>query len=349
MKPIRFIRSVSSLLIFFVLISCSSDVYKTVYPTLVDGRYDSEFPYNSSSEQLEEISSAVKLLNTIAFYSSHIFSEGSKIKLSDLNEEVISNNAINSTFYNHTASGTATVIYSQNRSVALLTCAHIIDYPDTVISYFKTPTGAKTKYIQSFSVRERQSIYVTDLPEFGEVEILLLDRARDIAIVGKEFKSVEPQNIPVFTYPIGSAKQLDWGTFVYIFGYPMNLKMVTKGIVSSPNKDGKGSFLIDAVFNRGFSGGIVLAIRDGIPNFEMVGLVRSVPAEYENVLKPVPSDEPTEYNPIIPYNGNIYVEQRVNMKYGITRVIAVEEIIGFIKENQSYLESRGIYLNRFTD
>lgn len=348
MKPIGFIRSVSSILLIFVLIACSSNVYKTIYPTLVDGRYDSEFPYNSSSKQLEEISSTVKLLNTIAFYSCHIFSESSKIKLSDLSDEVITSNSVNSTFYNHTASGTATVIYAQNKSVALLTCAHIIDYPDTVISYFKTDTGAKTKYIQSFSVRERQSIYVTELPEFGEVEIILLDRNRDIAIVGKEFNSVEPNNIPVFTYPIGNAKQLDWGTFVYIFGYPMNLKMVTKGIVSSPNKGGKGSFLIDAVFNRGFSGGIVLAIRDGIPNFEMVGLVRSVPAEYENVLKPVPSDEPTEYNPILPYKGNLYVEQRVNMKYGITRVIAVEEIIDFIKENKSYLESRGIYLNRFT-
>ena len=46
-------------------------------------------------------------------------------------------------------------------------------------------------------------------------------------------------------------------------------------------------FLVDAVFNRGYSGGIVLAIRDGVPNFELVGLVKSVPAEYEYVMKPI--------------------------------------------------------------
>ena len=124
-------------LIFVSLNSCSSDVYKTVYPTLVDGEYDSEFPYKSSSGQLEEIGESVKLLNTLAFYKSYIFESGTKIKSVDLNEDVLDERASKITFFNHTASGTATIISANFETIALLTCAHIIDYPDTVISYFK--------------------------------------------------------------------------------------------------------------------------------------------------------------------------------------------------------------------
>jgi len=123
--------------------------------------------------------------------------------------------------------------------------------------------------------------------------------------------------------------------------------MVTKGIVSSPNKDGKGSFLIDAVFNRGFSGGIVLAIRDGVPNFEIVGLVRSVPAEYEYVLKPVPMNQSIEYNPLIPYTGDIYIDQRASLKYGITRVIAIEAIVEYLEDNEDFLAEKGYLLKQF--
>ncbi len=335
------------IIILCIVYSCSSDVYKTVYPTLVDGKYDSEFPYSSSSKQLEEISNCVKLLNTLAFYSSYIFPSDSKLKLKDLSEDLIEKKANSKIYFNHTASGTATVIYARDRTVGLLTCAHIIDFADTVITYFKTSSGGNTEYVQSISFKERQSIYVTDLPEFGEVEIILINRAQDIALVGRNFLNAYASTIPTFDYPIGEARELDWGSFVYVFGYPMNYKMVTKGIVSSPNKNGKGSFLIDAVFNRGFSGGIVLAIRDGVPHFELVGLVRAVPGEYEYILKPSHSNEQIEYNPSIPYKGDIYVDQKVSLRYGITRAIAIEEVIEYLNDNKDFLIQEGYYLDNF--
>ena len=72
------------------------------------------------------------------------------------------------------------------------------------------------------------------------------------------------------------------------FGYPSGHKMVTKAIVSSPNKDRKGSFLLDAVLTPGFSGGIALAVRDGVPNFELVGLVQLVSGRTTYALGPPP-------------------------------------------------------------
>ncbi len=39
--------------------SCTKKIYDVVYPTLNDGRYDSEFPYKNASDQLEEISKSI--------------------------------------------------------------------------------------------------------------------------------------------------------------------------------------------------------------------------------------------------------------------------------------------------
>ena len=85
--------------------------------------------------------------------------------------------------------------------------------------------------------------------------------------------------------------------------------MITKAIVSSPRRDEAGSFLVDAVINPGFSGGFVLAIRDGVPNFELIGMVQWVPEEDESLLYPENLKTKTSYNPVVPYKGNLYVRK----------------------------------------
>ena len=58
--------------------SCTKKIYDVIYPTLSDGRYDSEFPYRNASEQLEEISNSVKMINYLAYYKAYI---STKIKI----------------------------------------------------------------------------------------------------------------------------------------------------------------------------------------------------------------------------------------------------------------------------
>ena len=65
------------LIIGIILTSCAQNIYKVAYPTLSDGKYDTEFPYKNCSSQLEEISKSVKLLNCMAFYKTYVFSENS--------------------------------------------------------------------------------------------------------------------------------------------------------------------------------------------------------------------------------------------------------------------------------
>lgn len=338
------------LLLPFIFSCSSSSVYEKVYPTLSDNKYDSEFPYNSCSQQLEEISRTIKLVTSLGYYTSYVFTEDMKIMAGDVKTLDIKKRAEKTINYNSISSGTATVIHSQGRSIALLTCAHIVNFPDTIITYFNLEDGSISPFIQSISIKINQSNFIPDLPERGYVDILAMDVKNDIAVIGKTLTTVTANmNTPAFAYPIGKASELEWGDFVYVFGYPMNYKMISKALVSSPDHDKGNSFLIDAVFNRGFSGGLVLAIRDGVPHFELVGLVKSVPAENEFVLKPLIKNSDVELNPQLPYKGEFTVEKRQTIRFGITKVIGVELIQEFFKENKSLLEKNGFFITKFAD
>lgn len=98
------------------------------------------------------------------------------------------------------------------------------------------------------------------------------------------------------------------------------------------------------MFNKGFSGGIVLAVRDGVPNFELVGLVKSVPAEYQYNLQPVTKERDLEFNPLIPYKGDIYIQKEQVLRMGITRVIGIEVVREFIKNHETLLKAKGYSL-----
>jgi len=342
-----FAKTLFVLFYSFFLFSCTStDLMDKVYPTLQDGKYDSEFPYRNSSVQLEEISNTIKLINTIAFYTSYIFPDESRIYKRDLAKIEFEKTAAKEVFFNRTASGTATVIEANQNYVVLLTVSHVVSFPDTVISYFINPDGSSSNYVQSISIKTRQTHYVPDLPQTGEFELIVHDPLLDIALLGHHFKTSNAFTLPEFSYPWGNSSELEWGSFVYVFGFPMNFKMVTKGIVSKSSKD-KNTFLIDAGFDKGSSGGIVLAVRDGVPNFELVGLVRSVPAEYEFSLKPFATENEIDFNPMIPYKGQAYVDKTQIFKNGIIKVIAVETVKNFIEHKEKVVNEKGYLLGNF--
>lgn len=327
--------------------SCSTPTYKEVYPILTDGGYDSEFPYRGCSEQLEQISQTVMMVNCIAYYKSFPFSREMQVKLGGVTDDLLAARERSSFYYTSTSSGTATVITADARRVLLLTCAHVVAFDDTVISYHRDSDGKATPFVKNIAFKNRQMSYVSTLPEGGEVEIVVVDRQSDIALVGKQLTKDPPIPIPEFFYPVGAARELEWGSFVYLFGYPSGNKMVTKGIVSSPNKGGKAAFLVDAVFSRGFSGGIALAIRDGVPNFELVGMVRAVSARSSYVLTPRPEGEAPEYDPTVPYAGEIYVEKRTEIESGIVQAIPVETVTAFLETHENRISRKGYTTGRF--
>ena len=345
MKSISFILSI--LCIPFLLSGCSSTSYKDVYPILRDGKYDSEFPYKGASEELRDISLTVQRIHSNIFYKTYTFNQDSNLKIENLRYTDLNKLAVTEGYADQSTSGTGTTIYFDNGKVAILTCAHVVQFPDTVISYFPDSEGAITDIVQAIFIRERQAIYAAGFPEGSEFELLAADNKNDLALIGKDYKILSNIRFPVLSYPTGKAKELDWGTFVYIFGYPINYQMVTKAIVSNPNRDDYGSFLVDAVVNNGMSGSPVLAIRDGVPNFELVGMIQWVPEEEENLLVPKKLKNNEKYSPIVPYEGEEYVKRFSSIRYGIAKVISSEAILDFLNRNKEALYAKKYYLDKF--
>ena len=291
--------------------------------------------------------SSIKLLSTIAFYEGHEFALESRITRSQISDDTIDERAINKYHFNQPATGTATVVYNYSRRVALLTCAHIVSYPDTIVSYYRDDKERLTEFVRSVAFKVRQNISIIDFYLGSDFEILAEDRNDDIAIIGKNLAIDTPFLVSTFQYPLGQAHELDWGNFVYLMGYPRGEKMITSGLVSKPGRDRDGTFVVDAVFNRGFSGGMVLAMRDGVPNFELVGMAKSVPAESKLYLAPDKKFKLIENLTYDDYQGIQRVENYENIFYGITYVVPAETIRDFIKENSDELKKKGYLSDSF--
>ncbi len=337
--------SLPPILAALVSLSCSTGVTREPYQAPVDGLYDSEFPSRRCSKQLEQISESVKMLTAIAYYRTFSFRSEERILRSSLTPDFLEAREKESVLINKSLSGTATIIWAEERRVALLTCAHIVAFPDTELAYHLGPDRHPTPYLKTYSVKERQLNFVGILPEGGALEILAMDKGADVAILGKQFDQAPSVPLSVFPYPAGRASELEWGAFLYLFGYPSGYRMVTKGIVSSPNRDRRGAFLTDAVIGGGFSGGIAVAIRDGVPNFELVGMVKMVSARTAYVLRPPHEDGQVEYDPTVPYTGEVFVERDTDIEYGVAQAVPIEAILEVLGANRSALEARGYMIS----
>jgi len=335
-------NSILFLIIATIFIACTSDtkIRMAAYPELFDGKYDSEFPSRNSSEQLEEISNSIRLVNSIAFYRTFNFLLKDSITTASISSGDFRKFLTSTTTFEETASGTGTLIYNNNNTLAILTCAHVINFPDSIKTFYLTEEGRRTGLLKSFSVIVKQDIYVVPSYEEGTFEVILQDKELDAAILKKKITNEPKIKSKVFNLPLGKAEELSWGTFVYVFGFPANYKMISKAIVSSPNYDKKSSFIIDAVSNQGLSGGIVLAIRDGVPNFELVGMVLSAPAAYEYVLRPHRDSEVVIGSE---YKGALIPDAQRNIKYGITKVLSIEAILSLIEKNKTLLQKNDIF------
>lgn len=305
-----------------------------------DNKYDSEFPDRAVAGELEFISGTVKKLDCLVFYKTYIFSRESGMEVQKLTDSLLEAKAAGSTVINESVTGTAVVAYYDGTRVAMITCAHVIDFPDTLM----------TKYdgdgpLETLSVKIRQQNFVKDLPEGDDIEVLLVDTEKDIALLGKRLD--EHTGRPsVLNYPIGNTRDLEWGSVVYVMGYPLGQLMATRAIVSNPDKANRGRFLTDALYNRGISGSPVLAIRDGVPNFEWVGMAASSAASRIYFVKPGKKD-PDYINPEEKYTGELFVDQHRSINYGVTYNVSIEAITSLIRKNASRLADRGYNPEQF--
>ncbi|MEA1986008.1 MAG: serine protease [Candidatus Marinimicrobia bacterium] len=341
MKKYKFIKLALFLISITLLFSsCNYQMKKKGENSKFYNYYNSSFNFAKSNMQTEEIFSSIKIINSIAFYKTSFFSLERKIK--KVTPENFKNDVVGDSYDTKTSSGTASIIYNNNNKLALLTCTHIVDFPDTIYGYYESNNQ---KYISSISIKERQDNYINDLIDGNKLEVIISDSENDIAILTKKTSpTIDKYRHIVLKHDFCDVNKISPGLQIYIFGYPKNKKIITQGIIGNIEKN---NYLIDSQFNRGQSGGMVFVTRADYPNFELLGMGKSSLADFHLLLTPNDNYVSQNYKLTIPYRDEIYLKNISFINYGLTNVIPIKYIRNFIKENKKALEKKGYDMNYF--
>lgn len=328
------------LLFATVLLACHACNYRVAKADL-DGSF--ELGWNLTGE-LERLQESVKLISGICYYKGYILPRNMKITTKEAHVLNVTNLAVERFYFNKNRSGSSIVIHADADKILLMTCAHVIDFPDTLMRYYSV-NGGRAEYVEAISYKEKQELYVTELDGYDSIEVLLMDRELDIAflLVSVSIGDVSP--VQAIGCPYGNSSRLRLGSRVYVIGYPGGYKMVTSGVIGRAGSGDGEPIVVDAPFNRGASGGAVIAIREDRQGFELVGLARSASAEFVEFLVPAENYKFSELEEVKPYEGKVYVKRYPFIRYGITLVIPINRIIEYMGKHRGVFESRGIKLN----
>jgi hypothetical protein len=326
------------------LMACSRDHLRLFTEELTDDRYDSDLPVGASSAEIGIISRSVKKVYCVTYYTTYQFTREAGITGYHIASGKYLQSAWAILSTSESFSGSAVVAGVSQNHIALLTCAHIVNAPDTLFSFFSPGIESPIRLIKSISIKQTQEILIKELASCGSFSILAMDPASDIALIGNRCDPI-PASVTPFCFHAGKSTALQWGNSVYILGYPMGTISLSRGIVSNTGASAGDSFSIDALLNKGFSGGIILAVRKGVPDFELVGLVKSMASRREYVLRPV-SDVPY-YGGDLPYEGEVFASPVENIQYGINYVIPIESLADFYVKNRELILAKGYNLDEF--
>ncbi|HID39425.1 MAG TPA: serine protease [Calditrichaeota bacterium] len=337
----NFNKSMLIIWVVWIFAACSQKQTLVVHGQ-ADGEYDSEFPSTPITEAVRKAAQSVILLNSLFFYQGYEFDFKDRVTTADIRSNKFPGRTGQPIIYEQPSAGTATLIYNQDGKMAFLTCSHTVNAKDTLLNFYKI--GEKnSEFLSAIFILVKKQINLVTIPGNDPVEILAADDKKDIALIGKKVSQKQAKAYSVFPYKLGYAGELDWAKLVYVIGYPYGKKMVTQALVSSPNYDWDHSFLIDATLYRGVSGAVVMAIRDGAPNFELVGIARALSAETLYYIGPEDIYKKRRVPVRQEYSGKLYIEPHLKVAYGLTFTVSAEAIREFFSKNRANLEAKGYY------
>jgi hypothetical protein len=298
--------------------------------------YQTGYPVHDTSREIERIFRSVKRIQVTGFYTTHRFALEDRITEGDIRQRATYRQATESFFFTHSKSGTAVIISGHPRGLRLLTSEHATRLPDTIVVYYEQPREGRAerrapRFVESVSIKTVQTNIVLDLPEIAQFRVTARDVASDVALIAVELTGTESvHTAQVLRVRTGDPSRLVWGSFVYVIGYPRGHRMVTRGIVSDPNRRPDNSFLVDGLFNPGISGGLILAVRGDTGELEWVGMARATSSQTESLLLPERRDV-EEDGILLPYEGRLYMEQVSRIDYGITFSVPMTAIQRFLR------------------
>ncbi|NJD66323.1 MAG: trypsin-like peptidase domain-containing protein [Chloroflexi bacterium] len=292
--------------------------------------YQTGYPIRDTSGELERILRSVKRVQVTGYYETSRFALADSIATAAIRDRATYRRARERYTFDHSKTGTATLVSAAIGRATLITNEHVINLPDTLVTYHREldASGRQRpgRYVESVSILTSRRYLVVGVPDNRPFTVLARDTAADVAVLGVEITDdATPNSPPVLSLPVGDASKLAWGSFVYVLGYPRGFQMVTRGIVSEPNRSREHAFLLDGLFNRGISGGLIVAGRGDTNALEWVGLASSASAEADYML--VPEARAIEEDDLLlPYEGRLYIQRNARIDYGITFSVPAETI-----------------------
>ena len=315
--------------ILFIVISfsCSRPPHPLSYST-------------SNSEQLklkniDQLQRSILKITSSAYYQNYYYS----YPTSEL--DVFSQESLleNKNMTSNSVAGTGLILYQDSRSQLLLSCHHLFDFKDTLKTYYLDKNRQPTKYLSSLSIKTGENILIFHKNgSNSQGNIIAVDKINDLAML-----EVKTENILLSEYPFQGlfvdTKTIKFGQEVYLLGFPKGFFMVTRGLVS--HAPYKNKFIVDAPFNRGFSGGVVVLFSENGLYYHNIGMANSVAYNPEIVLTPADDSQSIDIYKNVPYNGEVYVKDLKLINYGITFVIKSNFVIDFFKRERKNLRQMG--------
>jgi len=304
-----------------------------------DGYYKNNAQTDRFRQQVERGFESVRRLQNTVMYRTYLFNPNQTITRSQIGSFNIENVAVASEVESVTNAGTATVLSNNGIKAVFLTASHTVSRPDTVIHIYDIDTGSPEDRVEAVSIKISENHFVIADAGIVGLDLVASNRSKDLALLISNEPIEEQYNLDAIALDPGKFNEVEWGDEVVAMGYPRGVQMITKGVASLSNHPHR-SLVMDLNINRGFSGGIVFALRSDGSGMEWVGMITSAMGERELYLAPEDGIQ-TDYNPEIPYRGESYVKSRPVIYYGISYAVDINEISRFIQENRNLLRSRG--------
>jgi len=278
-------------------------------------------------ETIDIISPSILKIDVLGFYKTWYFKEENLMRIETINFDKIDDECVFSEITSESVSGTAIVLSTTFDISGMITCAHVVDYPDTIFTYH----DINKTIIRSISIKQEQNIYESGKSIQNKIEVIAIDKKNDLAFLKKTISANEVIP-PAFSLKKGNVDKLEWGSKIYVLGYSLGKFMITEGIVSV-DKFIKKRFVSDALFNKGISGSPVFGLQEGSPDYVWLGMASSAASQSFDYLEPLESSKGFQnFNEEV-YEGAI-VKNKQLINYGVTYSISIEEIITFVDNNR---------------
>lgn len=279
---------------------------------------------------------SIKRIQNSVIYRTYLFDLDGLPTRSFLESANLENYAVESFTESHSTAGTALVLSNRMNRSTLLTAAHVVTFADTI--WHKSEVSDR---IEAVSVVESVSHYLVADDGIHALELAVDDQRRDLALMMLRWGDEGNPRLTPLSVPAGNPENLEWTDLVYALGYPRGFQMVTRGMVSKFTTIPRRSFVLDAPFNRGFSGGVLFTVRGDGSGLDWVGILSAAYAETEYLVSPGEIDE-EDFNPNVEYRGPLYLRRERRINYGISYAVGMEEIGGFFNENSEQIRRLGL-------